>query len=142
MTQPSRLVFWRTVLILTAVFLFMAAWQFLSFANELDVVVTSSKSWMGLLVALFIGGLAALLGLASTWFRMRERTLSLLEIPAQVRWLGFFQLSLALTSYMLVFAVPYTRDLLGSLGWVRTLIFWAFALTAMYGLKAIKRDLP
>jgi len=106
------------------------------------VVVTSSKSWMGLLVGLAIIGLSALLALISTWFRTRERTLSWLEISARIRWFGFFLVPLALIGYTLVFAIPFTRDLFGDLGWVRALIFWFFALTGMYGLKALKRDIP
>jgi len=141
MNQPSRPVFWRTALAITAIFVFMAIWQFVGLAEELDVIITSSISWMGLLATLAIIGLSALLALTSTWFRTRERTLSRLEIPARYRWLGFFLVSLALIGYILIFAIPFTRDLLGNLGWVRALIFWFFALTGMSGLKALKRDI-
>jgi len=139
MNQPYRLAFWRTALAITALFVFTAIWQFVVLAEELGVVVTSSSSWMGLLVALAVMELSALLALTSTWFRTRERTLSWLEILARFRWLGFFLVPLALIGYTLVFAAPFTRDLLGNLGWVRALIFWFFALTGMYGLKTLKR---
>jgi len=66
MTQPSRLTFWRSVLLLTTVLLCLTIWQFLRLADDLDVIVLASKSWMGLLLILGIGGLAALLFLAST----------------------------------------------------------------------------
>jgi hypothetical protein len=138
MTQPSRLIFWRSVLLLTTVLPFLAIWQFVGLAEKLDVVILASKSWMGLLTVLGVGGLAALLALASTCFRTRERILSLLEIPARVRWPGFFLFPLALIGYTLVFAIPFSRNLLGGLGWARTLIFWAFVLAGMYGLKAIR----
>jgi len=142
MTQPSRLTFWRIALAISATLPFMAIWQFMGLAKGLDVIVTDSKSWMGFLVVLGIGGLAALFILISTCFRTRERILSLLETPTQIRWLGFFLLPIALAGYTLVFSIPLSRDLLGGLGWVHTLIIWAFALTGMYGLKALKRDIP
>ena len=146
MTQPSRLTFWRSVLLLSAILLFLAIWDFIHLANELDVVILASKSWTGLLSILGIGGLIALLALASTCiipeggFHTHERTLSLLEIPARIRWLGVFLLALSLTGYTFVFTFPFSRDLLGDLGWVRLLVFWAFGLMGMYALKALKKD--
>jgi len=140
MTQPSRLTFWQSALTLTSLLLFLAIWDLLRLADELDVVVISSKSWMGAISVLAIGGFFALLTLISTCFRARERTLSLLELPTRIRWLGFFLIPLALTGYTIVFTLPFSRDLLGDLDWARFLIFWTFSLIGMYGLKAIKRN--
>ena len=39
MTQPSRLTFWRSVLLLSAILLFLAIWDFIRLANDLDVVI-------------------------------------------------------------------------------------------------------
>ena len=142
MTQPSRLVFWRSVLLLSTVQLFLATWDLIHLANKLDVVIITSKSWMGLLLILGIGGLAALLTLISTCFRTRERILSLLEAPTRIRWFGFFLLALSLTGYTFVFTYPYSRSLIGDLGWVRFLVFWTFSLMGTYGLKAIKGNIP
>lgn len=142
MNQPSRLAFWRSILLLTTILPFLVIWQFVGLAEKLDVIIFASKSWLGLLTVLGLGGLVALLALALTCFRTNERILSLLEIPARFRWPGFLLLPLALAGYTLVFAVPFSRNLLGGLGWVRALIFWSFALAGMYGLKALKRDIP
>jgi len=142
MTQPSRLTFWRSVLLLTTVLLCLTIWQLLRLADDLDVIVLASKSWMGLLLILGVGGLAALLFLTSTCFRTRERILSLLEFPAQLHWVGLFLLPLAIAGYTLVFAIPFSRDLLGSLGWAHALILWIFALAGMYGLRALKKEFP
>jgi hypothetical protein len=142
MPQPSRLTFWRSVLILAAILPFLAIWDLLRLAKELDVAVLSSKSWMGVLSILGIGGLAALLALTSTCFRTRERILSLLELPAQIRPLGYFFFAISLTGYTVIFTFPASRDLLGSLDWIRFLIFWMFSLMGMYGLKAIKKSVP
>ena len=140
MSQPSRLTFWRSALLLTGVLPFLGIWDFLRLARELDVVVLSSKSWMGALAALGAGGLAALLTVALTCFRTRERILSLLEFPARIRWMGFILITLSLTGYTLVFTLPLSRDLLGGLSWVRFLIFLGFSLLGMYGLKATKQN--
>ena len=139
---PSRITFWRSVLFLTAVLPFLAIWQLLGLASELDVVVAASKSWMGLVSVLGIGGIIPLLVLILTCFRTRDRVLSSLEIPARIRWLGFFLLLLSLTGYTFVFTFPFSRNLLGSLGWVRFLIFWVFSLLGMYGLKAVRENTP
>ena len=142
MTQPSRLTFWRSILALTTVLPFLAIWDLLRLARDLDVNVLASKSWMGVLAALTLGGLAALLVLTSTGSHARGRTLSLLELPARVRWLGFTLIVLSLTGYTVIFAIPFSRDLLGGLGWVRFLVFWIFSLMGMVGLKAIKVSIP
>ncbi len=142
LTQPSRLTFWQCVLLLTGLLSFLAIRDFLRLAQELNVALRSSTSWMAELVVLGIGGLAALLTLTLTRSRARERILSLLELPARVRWLGFLLLILSLAGYSLVFSVPFSRDLLGELGWVRFLIFWAFSLLGTYGLKAVKQSIP
>jgi len=64
-----------------------------------------------------------------------------LEFPARLHWAGFFLLPLALAGYTLVFAIPFSRDLLGGLGWARALLLWFFALAGMYGLRALKGDI-
>ena len=142
MTQPTRLTFWQSVLILTTVLLFLAIWDLVHLAQELDVVVLTSRSWLGGIAALGFGGSVALLALTSTGFRTRERILSLLEFPARIRWLGFLLLLLSLTGYSFFYALPFSRELLGDLGWVRFLVFWTFSLVGMYALKAIKENIP
>ena len=142
MTQPTRLTFWQSVLILTTVLLFLAIWDLVHLAQELDVVVLTSRSWLGGIAALGFGGSVALLALTSTGFRTRERILSLLEFPARIRWLGFLLLLLSLTGYSFFYALPFSRELLGDLGWVRFLVFWTFSLAGMYALKAIKENIP
>ena len=141
MTQPSRLTFWRIALAITAILSFLAIWQIGVLAGELGIMILASNSWLGLLSVLAAGGLAALLALILTCFRTREWALPLLESPAKIRWFGLFLLPLALAGYTFVFSFPFSRDLLGGLGWVRALLVWVFALAGMYGLKALKSDL-
>ena len=141
MTQPSRLTFWQSTLSLTTVLPFLAIWDLLHLAKELDVVVLSSRSWMGAISVLAMGGLIALLALTSTYFHTRERVISLLELPARIRWLGIFLIILSLTGYSIVFALPFSQSFLSDLDWIRFLIFWIFSLIGMYGLKAAKGNI-
>ncbi|MFZ5818714.1 MAG: hypothetical protein ACOYYJ_02345 [Chloroflexota bacterium] len=150
MTQPSRLIFWRSLLAVSAVLPFLGIWQLLGLARELDVAILASQSWMGLLLALGMTGLAALLALTlalrsssgPACFRARERILDWLEIPARLRWPGVPLLLMALPGYTLFFLVPPIQNLLGDLGWVRCLVFWAFSLAGMYALKMRREGLP
>lgn len=142
MSQPSRLTLWRIALALTAILLVMALWQFVALAGELDVAILASKSWMGLVLALGMAALAALLFLTLACSRARERILDWLEIPARLRWLGISLLLVALPGYTLFFLVPSIQNLLGGLGWVRCLVFWAFSLAGMYALKMRRVSLP
>lgn len=141
-SQPSRLTFWRMALGLTALFLFLAAGQFVGLARELDISILDSQSWLGLLSALGAGGLAALLSWTSLCFRPRGPILDWLEIPARLRWPGVFLLLVALPGYTLFFLNPSIQNFLGGLGWVRCLVFWLFSLLGMYGLKMVRKSLP
>ena len=71
LTQPSRLTFWRSVLLISAILPFLAIWQLLGLASELDVVVLASQSWLGVMSFLGAFGLLALLILIATGFRTR-----------------------------------------------------------------------
>jgi len=158
MTQPSRLTFWRFVLLVSGILPFLVIWDLLRRLQELNVVLFDSRPWAGFLSLLGIVGLVALLAFALTlrspslarpsgqagqaWSHARERVLSLLEFPARIRWGGVFLLLVALTGYTVVFSVPFSRDLIGSLGWARFLVFWVFGLLGMFGLRAVKVGTP
>jgi len=141
-TQPSRLIFWRFVLLITAILPILAIWDLVHLAVELNVVILASRSWMGILSTLAIGELITLITLVSTRFHVRERILSLLELPAKIGWMGFVLLLFSIVGYTLFFIIPFVQNLLSELVWVRFLIFWIFSLTGTYGLNAIKRHIP
>lgn len=155
MTQPSRLVFWRSLLTISVVLTFLATWQLLDLARELDVAILASKSWMSLLIVLVLMGLASFLMLifslpltfhvshfTFSCSRTRERILRWLEAPALLRWPGVFLLLVALPGYTLLFLLPSLRNFLGGLGWVRGLVFWVFSLMGMYALKMRRAGMP
>ncbi len=141
-SSPARTTFWRLTLLATACLPFLAVWQLLGLARDLNVVVPTSRSWMGLLGLLGMFGGSALVVLALSWSRWQEKILAILEAPSRWRWISVPALVVALAAYPLFLALPFVQALVGGLGWVRALAFWVFALGGMYALKALKKELP
>src|SRR5512139_222773 len=129
--QPSRSTFWRFVLLATALLPVLAAYQTLGRASQLGVDVSASRPWMALIAALALLGLLLLSLFALSWSRYGERLYSLAEfperLPGALRWIGAFLFGIALTGFVLVFMVPFIRNYLGSIGWIRFLVFWSFS---------------
>jgi hypothetical protein len=142
--QPSRLLFWRSVYGLTAALSFLSSVQILGSINQLGVDLSSSRSWMGLIILLILIGLLSLLFFAGTWSRYREGILSFAEFPEpvsrNVHWISFLVLTLALTGYSSAFMFPFIQQFFGEMGWMRFLIFWSFSLIGMCGIKLFRRD--
>ncbi len=142
--QPSRLTFWRFVVVLTAALSFLSVYQILGSANKLGVDFSASRSWMGLVALLSLIGLLALLFFAGTWSRYRESILSLTEFPerasSQLHWISILVLTLALTGYSIAFMFPFIQRFFGGMGWMRFLIFWVFSLIGIWGIKLFRRD--
>ena len=142
--QPSRLIFWRSVFVLSAALPFLSVSQILGSAHKLGVDLSVSKSWMGLVIFLSFIGLLSLLFFAVTWSGSRERILSLAEFPERVsgnlHWLSIPVLTVALVGFTIVFRLPFAQKFFGGLGWMRFLIFWSFSLMGMWGIKLFRRD--
>ena len=143
---PSRLTFWRSLFVLTALVSLLAISQILESAANFGVDLSASASWQGLVAVLALTALFSLLLLASTWSRYRERILSLVELPEcaskNSTWLGSLVVILALIGFTIVFMIPFAQSSFGGLGWMRFLIFWAFSLMGMWGIKMLRRDTP
>ena len=144
--QPSRLTFWRCIFALTGLLLFLAVSQILASAAKRGVDLSVSASWRGLIAALSLIGLISLLILALTWFRYRERILSLAEFPERFAqrgsWSGIVPVTLALTGFTVLFMIPHVQSLLDGLGWMRFLISWSFSLIGMWGIKLLRKETP
>jgi hypothetical protein len=144
--QPGRFTFWRFIFIVSAAFPFLSIYQLLGRSKVLGVDLSASTAWMGLVVALGLLGLLALLFLASTWSRFGERLLALAESPERaadrVRWIGALLFSLGLAGFILVFTFPFIRSFFGGIGWIRVLVFWFFSLVGMWGIKLLRRETP
>lgn len=137
MNQPSRLVFWRGLLAISAALSFLGIWQLVGLARELGVMILASKTWLGILFFLALSGAGALLMLTLTYSPVRERILTILELPTRLRRLGILLFLLALPGYTLFFLHPASRELLSGLGWIRGLVFWVFSLAGTYGLMCL-----
>lgn len=160
--QPSRLTFWRFLLVLTTLVAFLAISQILGRVPELGVDLSVSTSWQGLIAILGGMGLLSFLLLISTlrlgshrpdapsgrhaWSRYEEWGLSLLELPERfanrMSWAGILLISIGVTGFTVVFMTPSAVSLFGGLGWMRFLIFWSFSLIGMWGIKILRRDTP
>ena len=144
--QPSRTVFWQTLFACTAALAFLSIYQILGGAAELGVDLSASAAWQGLIATLGLLGLISLLLLISTWSRYGERILSLAEAPQHaprnLSWLGIPVVAVALTSFSLLYMIPFVQSHFGGMGWVRFLSFWSFSLLGLWGAKLLRRDVP
>lgn len=142
--QPARATFWRSVLLLSTLLPFLSIWQSINLAYVLEIDILARKSWMGLLVGLFILGFIPLLALTLTWSRYRERILSFMEFPerstGKVHWIGWIFLAISLVGFTTVFAIPFVRSVFGNAGWFRFLVFWYFGIIGLLALKSIRHD--
>jgi len=145
-TQPSRITFWRTILLIGAVLPWLSIWQSITLARRMEIDFTASTSWMGFLAVLFVLGLIPLLAWTLTWSSFSERILFLAEspvrLPQNARWIGWIALVVSLTGYTIVFAIPFVQKLFGGENWIRLLVFWYFMMTGFIAVKAIWRDIP
>lgn len=143
---PARATFWRFIFVVSAVLFFLTAFQARERAGALGVDLSASRSWLGLIAGLSLMGSVALVLVPLTWSRSGERILSLAELPERAprafRWLGMLFLSLALMGFSSVFMLPAIGSLVNSIGWMRMLVFWAFSLLGMLGLKMLRRETP
>jgi hypothetical protein len=141
--HPSRLVFWRFILILTGLLSLLAMFQSLSSAENLGVDLSVSRSWQGLIAGLALIGLVSFFLLALTWTSYRQRILHVLEFPERVankQWIGILPVTLALVGFTVLFMFPAVQHLLAGLGWMRFLLFWSFSLLGMWGIKLLRSE--
>ena len=142
--QPSKDTFWRTVFFISTVLPWLSAWQSITLARRMEIEFTSSTSWMGLLVVLFVLGIFPLLAWTLTWSRYSERILPLSEFPERIgkniRWIGWVALIISLVGYTVVFTVPFIQKLFSGEEWVRLLTFWYFSLIGMIAVKILWPD--
>ena len=144
--QPSRLTFWRFILALTGVLAFLAALQIVRSVADFGVDLSTSTSWKGLLALLSAMGLISFLLLALTWSPYRERFLSRAEFPEQIAgtsyWMGIVLVAAGIAGFTILFMLPFMQTRFGNLGWMRFLIFWAFSLLGMWGIKLLHKQTP
>jgi len=141
MTHPSRLNFWRLVMIITLPLAGLAVWDIFNLAETLGISPFSSKTWLVLLGTLALAVVLSLLSVGLSFTHGREKLLAGLEsvekIPGSLRWIGWLVLLPALATYTLIMFHPYYGGLLAGLGWLRMFLLWVFGLLGMQALKLI-----
>jgi hypothetical protein len=144
--QPTRLTFWRFIFAGSAALLLLSIYQLLERARVLGVDLSASTSWMALIAGLGTISLFFALLLVATGSRLGERFLSLAESPERaslrLRWIGVPLFGLALVGFTAAFMFPFIQSFFGVIGWMRFLIFWAFSLIGMWGIKLFRRETP
>jgi hypothetical protein len=144
--QPTRPAFWRFIFAVSAALPLFSICQLLGRAKTLGVDLSASTAWVALIAGLGSIGLLFALLLAATGSRSGERILSFAEsperAPGELRWVGILLMGLALIGFTSVYLIPFIQSFFGRVGWIRVLIFWAFSLTGMWGIKLFRRETP
>ncbi len=145
---PSRLIFWRCILAITAPLAWLSLLNAFSLAQKLGLAPLSSKTWLVMLAILALLGSGSLLLLAlsftrfitGAWFkRAADLPGRLRAALSGARWLGYPLLLACLLAYPLILFQPYYANLLGKQVGLRLLLFWILALL---GTQTLKLALP
>jgi len=137
---PSRSIFWRVILIVTAALPLLSIWNLIDLAEKLGVNISTQTSWQASIAALAILTLLALLGLGVS---LKSGN----QLWGRVEALGFIQkrigiviIVIALIGFPLVISNSFFQQILGGEAWVRMLVFWMFALAGMWGVKIFRKE--
>lgn len=148
---PSRLTFWRLLLSLTCLLVFLAVRGAFELAAGLGVAPLASRSWLGLFALLGLIGLVSLGLLAISffansscqeiifnWLEFADRANSRLpDKPFVFRSAGGLLLAAAVFLYPFLLLYPPTSALFSSRLEIRFFSFWMLALVGMQGLKLL-----
>ncbi|MCX6068881.1 MAG: hypothetical protein NT121_24560, partial [Chloroflexi bacterium] len=80
LTQPTRLTFWRLILATTFPLVGLSLWDAFSLAEKLGIAPLTSKTWLAILGALALIGLASLILFLLTFGAQQGKVLAALEI--------------------------------------------------------------
>ncbi|GJQ52914.1 MAG: hypothetical protein HKUEN02_17610 [Anaerolineaceae bacterium] len=141
-TPPSRLTFWRVILIVTAALPLLSIWNLIDLAAKLEVNLSTQTSWQAGIAALASLASLALLGLGVGFTKTGD------QLWGRVEALGFIQkkigiviIVIALMGFPLVIANSFFQQILSGEAWVRMLVFWMCALAGMCGVKIFRDEL-
>jgi hypothetical protein len=142
MFQPTRLVFWRFVLLLTLLFILLAGWNLIDLAGRFNVQILERPNWVGALSALglFVG--IVLIGCITSFAKAGEKLWGLLELPSTMfpKPIGSLITVAALIGFSILTSLAGFKRILGQEDWVRLLIFWMFSLLGMWGIKILRKE--
>jgi hypothetical protein len=140
MVQPPRASFWRFVLLVTGLLAAFSLWDVYGMGEKFGVGVFESKTLS------MMGGFFAFICISAfvtfVLSIQRTRIVSIPENTPKSRWLGITLLGISSAAYAALMILPFVRDLIGTEGWIRGLMFWAFCMAGMFAVKLARRQTP
>lgn len=134
LTNPSRLTFWRWVLVITSPLAWLSMLSAYSLAKKLGLSPITSKTWLLLLAAMALTAGISLFVLVFSFTPMRKRFAAVdinSKIPNNLRWLGYPLLLASLVAYPGIMLHPYYGELLAKQIEIRLFLFWMLSLAGM-----------
>ena len=144
--QPSTATFLRFVIATLLFFALFAFWDLIRVTQQLNIVVSSSKPWIGLFVLLGVFTLFLAFLLVNSYSSLENRLVDFLDsLVIEKRFptlLGWLFLLIGLIGFALFTSNAYFVRVLGDANGVRYLILLLFSLVGMWGLKTIHKKTP
>jgi len=146
MKQPSSSTFWRFIFATVSFFTLFAYWDLVETTQKLNIIVSSSKPWIGLFVLLSAFTFLILSLLVISYSRMGIRLVEFMEVTvAETRfqkYLGGLFLLIGLIGFVIFTSNLYFIRILGQASGVRYLLFVLFSLVGMWGIKMVRNGTP
>ena len=136
--------FWRFVFAAVSFFALFAYWSLVETARRLGILVSNSKSWIGLFVLMAVFTLLMLILSVTSFTKRGERLSTFLESTIAgtqfQKLFGALLLVIGLSGFALFTSNPYFIRVLGNASGVRYLLVVLFSLAGMWGIKMIRQE--
>ncbi len=142
MLQPTRSTFWRFILLITFLLIVLTGWNLIDLAAQLDVQILARPSWLSALITLgFVAAIMAM-GYGISFSKSQDKLWDFLEAPTTLvpKLFGVILLLVGLIGFSSITYLRSFKELLSGEAWIRMLIFWAFSLLGMWGLKIFRKE--
>ena len=138
--MPDRLIFWRTLLAISALLTVPAVSQILEVTREQRASNVAASNWSPLIASVLILGMAALVMFILLWTNRRDTLQDHLDSVLSVQgWRAGLAAGLLIASLILfpyVMLQPYYGALLDK-PWIRAFIVWWLSLVGMFCFKLL-----
>jgi len=139
--SPPRPTFWRTILAVTALFSLFSILDLFISAQKLGVDISTSVTWLAGVFLFASMTLLSLLGLAASLTKNAGQLWGRIEALGSIPKIFGIALSiLALIGFPLVVSNSFFKSVLGGAAWIHLLVFWAFSMIGMWGIKILRKE--
>ncbi|MCC6298102.1 MAG: hypothetical protein IT314_02300 [Anaerolineales bacterium] len=139
---PPRSTFWRVILIVTAALSALSILDLFNSAQKLDVDISTSVTWLAGIVLFAAVALLALLGLSVSFTNAGDQLWGRIEAVGFIqKKFGIALIIVALIGFPLVVSNSFFKTVLGAAGWIHLLVFFAFSVIGMCGVKNFCNDI-